>query len=285
MRLVTALALTTFAFAAPAFADDVDVLNGKVERLEREINTLQKQVYRAGKTSDGAPIASGNTEVRLTQMSEEMRQLRGQLEQIQFANRQLATDLKKLNDDADYRLRALEQNASAAAAAAAAAPVATAAPVAVPAEPAPAKFEPEKKAEAKPALTGNDFPDANSHYSHAFKLLNEKKYPEAASSFDAFVKKYPTDPLTANAYYWLGESYYARGDYTRSAESFRKGFETNPEGQKAPDNLFKLAKSLNQVKRTNEACIVLGQVSKKYSDTAPRIAKRAEEEVATMQCK
>ena len=130
-----------------------------------------------------------------------------------------------------------------------------------------------------------DFPDSNTHYSYAFKLLNEKKYPEAATSFDGFVKKYPSDPLVANAYYWLGESYYARTDYTRAAESFRKGFEANTAGQKAPDNLYKLAKSLEQVKRTNEACIVLGQITSKYGETAPRVSKRAADERLLLQCK
>jgi tol-pal system protein YbgF len=292
MRLTVALALVLTSFCLPTYAqEDTDAMAAKLSRLERDLTFLQKQVYR-GKSSDGgeistAPAGSGGVEVRLSQMSEELRQLRGNLEQLQFANRQLATDVKKLSDDVEYRLHALEEKQTAAAQAAPEPVAPAAAPTPVPAEPAaPAKFEPEKKpAPAKPAVTGNDFPDANTHYSHAFKLLNDKKYSEASASFDNFVKKYPSDPLTANAFYWLGESYYARADFTRSAESFRKGFEANPDGQKAPDNLFKLAKSLGQVKRTNESCIVLTQVTKKYAEAAPRIAKRAEEERLAMQCK
>jgi tol-pal system protein YbgF len=116
-------------------------------------------------------------------------------------------------------------------------------------------------------------------------LLSDKKYPEAATALDAFVKKYPSDPLTSNAYYWLGESYYARADYTRAAESFRKGFEQNPTAQKAADNLYKLALSLNQVKRTSEACIVLSQVIGKYADKSARTVAKAVEQRNVMQCK
>ena len=289
--LIVAL-LTTVAF--PAFAEDNAALADKIERLERDVNFMQKQVYRnkggdADVISTGGGAVGGSAEVRLSQMSEELRQIRGQLEQLQYANRQNAADLKKLQEDVEFRLKAVEEKQSAAATVAAPAPVAAAPAPATPATAAsvttaaqPSKFDP---APAKPALTGNDFPDANAHYSYAFKLLNDKKYAEASSSFDAFVKKYPTDPLTANAYYWLGESYYARNDFTRSAESFRKGFEINPDGQKAPDNLFKLAKSLSQVKRTNEACIVFAQLTKKYADASPRIAKRAEDERTALQCK
>jgi tol-pal system protein YbgF len=151
--------------------------------------------------------------------------------------------------------------------------------------PATYKPEPKTKPVEKPAVTGKDFPDANAHYSHAFKLLNEKKFAEAATSFDGFVKKYPADPLTANAFYWLGESQYARSDFTRSTESFRKGFEVNPDGQKAPDNLYKLALSLAQIKRKTEACVVLSQVISKYGATAARTAAKASEARTTFECK
>jgi tol-pal system protein YbgF len=271
-----ALAATlTLAFSGAAFAQDDDG--------EESIAPV------------AAPIASGGRmEVRISKLEQEIRALRGVIEQQQFTERQLATEMKKLSDDMEYRLRALEEKQAAAATIAAPAPIPAAPQIPMPTSPVeePAKFDPVKKPEAaaptvKPvaAVTGNDFPDANAHYSSAFKMLNEKKYSEAATSFDGFVKKYPSDPLTSNAYYWLGESYYARADYTRAAESFRKGFETGPSSQKAPDNLYKLAKSLNQVKRANEACLVLAQIIKKYPDAAPRTVKLAEDERLAMQCK
>lgn len=309
MRRVSALLCTAslLALASPAFAqEDNAALQQKMERLERDINFLQKQVYRGGAGGgEGAaagPITNGGQlEVRLSQMDEEIRRMRGAVEQAQFAERQQAASLKKLSEDVEFRFRTLEDKLVAKPEPSAV-PAAAAAPEPAAADPEdaevkPARFDPHKmpedekkgKSAEKPAdkvaLTGNDFPDANAHYAAAFKLLNEKKFSEAGSSFDAFVKKYPSDPLTANAFYWLGESYYARADYTRSAESFRKGFEANPQGQKAPDNLYKLAKSLGQVKRTNEACIVLAQISKKYSESAPRVVQKAEAERTSLACK
>lgn len=251
---------------------------------------LAQEAAEGGDTPISTIPAGGRQEVRISRLEQEIRTLHGTIEQLQYSNQKLAVDLKKLSDDADYRLRAMEEKQAAASVIPAPAPIAAPVPAA-PTTAEAAQYEPAKKPDAKPAPataaapTGNDFPDANAHYSSAFKLLNEKKYSEAATSFDGFVKKYPADPLTANAYYWLGESYYARADYTRAAESFRKGFEVGPSGQKAPDNLYKLAKSLEQVKRTNEACVVLGQIIKKYPDAAPRTVKLAEDERLAMQCK
>jgi tol-pal system protein YbgF len=297
-----AMTVNTAAWAQ----EDTSALVERLDRLERDVSFVQKQVYRGGAadgTGGGAPINNGQMQVRFSQIDEELRQIRGLIEQTQFQSRQTATDMKKLSDDVDFRLRAIEQKQAAMPVAAtapaadpmlstsadekpeAAAPAAAAATKAEGAtatEEKPANYKPESK--EKPALTGKDFPDANAHYSHAFKLLNEKKFSEAAASFDAFVKKYPSDPLTSNAFYWLGESQYVRSDFTRSAESFRKGFEVNPEGQKAPDNLYKLAMSLSQIKRKTEACVVLSQVIKKYGESAARTAAKAEEARTSLQC-
>lgn len=292
MRRLAYLCLALTLAAPLAHAQDEDALTERLDRLERDLNFVQKQVYRSGGGTGegGVPVNNGQTVARIAQIDEEIRQIRGLIEQTQFQNKQTAAELKKLSDDVDYRLRALEQKQ---AAAVAPAPVPTAEPAgATPANPPetmdavkPEAAAPKTADEPKAALTGKDFPNSNAHYSYAFKLLNDKKYAEAAQSFDAFVKKYPTDPLTSNAYYWLGESQYSRGDFTRSAESFRKGFESAPEGQKAPDNLYKLAMSLSQIKRKSEACIVLQQVAAKYTESAARTAAKAVEARTTLQCK
>lgn len=276
--------------ATPAFAQSSAELNDRLSRLERDLNFVQKQVYTG---NGGAPVAAGGSGVaQVGALQEEIRQLRGQLEQAQYEARSATQALEKYRGDTDYRLQALEQKVATMEATAAAvppAPVAEAVPtgdtIVPPESTEPATYSKEPMAEAKPAPTGRDFPNSNAHYSYAFKLLNEKNYTASAASFDNFVKKYPSDPLTGNAYYWLGESYYARGDYTRAAEGFRKGFEVNPDGQKAPDNLLKLAMSLDKVKREKEACIVLRQVQSKYGDSSPRTAAKAAEEVTRLQCK
>ena len=287
--LIVALLLA----ATPAFAQE-DVQD-RLDRVERDLSLLQKQVYNSpGGESDGAvPVAaSGPATVQYQQLQEQLRELRGQIEQIQYQANKNAQDLQKYMGDTDYRLQALEQKAATQAAAAPApapAAEAAAAPAGDPAAPAAYQKDGAAAADAKKdttpaAATGKDFPNANAAYSAAFKLLNQKDYTGAAAAFDSFVKTYPNDPLTQNAYYWLGESYYTRGDYTRSAEAFRKGFENAPDGQKAPDNLLKLAMSLDKVKRTKEACIVLKQVTTKYADSAPRTAAKATEQMTTMQC-
>lgn len=285
------VAATTLLIAAPAFAQSNAELMDRLSRLERDVNFVQKQVYTGATAGDpnampaGTGAGSAALEVRISQLEEQLRAMRGQVETAQFQAGEAQRNVQKMKEDLEYRIGALEQAQSAAAVNAAATP---AEPMSEPAAEPVAEVKPDTPATYQPATaaaTGADFPDSNSAYNAAFKELNAKNYSAAASKFDDFVRKYPKDPLASNAYYWLGESYYARGDYTRAAEGFRKGFESNPQGQKAPDNLLKLAMSLDNIKRTSEACIVLGQIVSKYGDSAPRTKERADAERSRMQCK
>jgi len=129
-----------------------------------------------------------------------------------------------------------------------------------------------------------DFKTPREHYNYAFKLLNQTQYEDAAAAFEAFAKKYPKDPLVGNAFYWEGETYYIRHDYSIAADDFRQGFEAAPEGPKAADNLLKLALSLDALNRDKEACIVLHQIIGKFKKSSSSTASKAESEQKRLKC-
>lgn len=300
---VIGLALPVAAFAAP---DDTSTFQNRMDRLEKKIEILQKEAYgdpnddpalAPPKTSNPATAASAKMDVRFAEFEERLRKLQGRIEEVNHENDKLKQELKKLSEDHDYRLTQLEQR-----------PVAAPAPAPVvddvQKEDAPTAEEPadtkkdekksaeksadeskvekkdekkaeEKKAEDKPKA---EFASAREHYNHAFKLLNDAKYDDANKSFTSFLKTYPDDALTGNVYYWLGETAYVKGKHEKAVDYFRQGFESKPEGPKAGDNLLKMAMSLSALKRTDEACVVLQQIRKKYGDTASMKDKAAKEQ-------
>lgn len=145
----------------------------------------------------------------------------------------------------------------------------------------PASEKTEKVEDAKkPADDGS----AKEQYDAAFKLLNQGDYEKARGQFSEFVSKNPSHELVGNAYYWLGETYFIKQQYAKSAEEYRKGFEALPEGPKAPDNLFKLARSLAQDKREKEACVVLAQIAKKYASETKSVVRKAANESKKLKC-
>lgn len=294
---------TALLIASPAFAQDYSALQSKLDRLERDMTFLQRQVYKGDPNSTGSGIpdpSGGAATVQLTQVQEEMRALRGQFEQLEFRIRKIEEDQLKRAEDTEFRLQQLEKSAMPASMPeASAAPIpdaSTPPPAATPAAPKNSGYDinaedPSKARKptaqyepAAPAESSTNFTSAREHYNHAFKLLNDAKYADSASSFSSFVSKHPKDALVPNAYYWMGESYYARRDFTKAAEGFRKGYEAAPKGQKAPDNLLKLSLSLANLKRKNEACIVLKQVSVQYGKTAKTTAAKADSEYKRLAC-
>ncbi len=107
--------------------DDYRPILDRLDRLERDLNLLQRQVYR-GKLEDGdtpapspgappggTPGISGNAaadmEVRMSTLESQMRGVTGGVEEEKHLIDELRTRLDKLVADVDMRLTAIEQKA------------------------------------------------------------------------------------------------------------------------------------------------------------------------------
>ena len=303
LRFVFSLFVTASLLSLPAFAQNDPAAMERMDRLEHDIELLQRQVAQGGTpmaTSSDAtaaplPANSNQIDVRLSAIEDQMRELRGSVEQAQNEARKASENLDKFQKDTEFRLNQAAATPVPAPVAAlapvAAADTAAAAPAPAPAEGDaasqdsndPTRGDPSKK-KALPGALKSNFPTPREHYNYAFRLLNQTQYEQAAASFDDFVAKYPKDALVGNAYYWGGETYYIRRDYVKSADYFRQGYEAMPEGPKAADNLYKLALSLNALDRAKEGCVVLQEVVAKFKKTSTNISAKAEQELKSSTC-
>jgi tol-pal system protein YbgF len=121
--------------------------------------------------------------------------------------------------------------------------------------------------------TGLNTPEAE--YQQAFALLQQAKYPEAETALRQFLQRYPEGPLAGNAQYWLGETFYVRGDYRGAAVAFAEGYQRFPNSSKAPDNLLKLGMSLAQLGQKQEACGALTELNNRFPTLPQPVADRA----------
>jgi len=121
---------------------------------------------------------------------------------------------------------------------------------------------------AVPSTETASLPDGTPRdkYMHAFGLLRQGKYDLAASSLKQFIEQHGDDKLASNARYWLGETYYVRGAFVEAAETFLEGYQTDPQGPKAPDALLKLGMSLSSLDKKNEACAAFQKLRADYPD-------------------
>ncbi len=127
--------------------------------------------------------------------------------------------------------------------------------------------------------------NAQEQYDQAFSLLRSADYDGAEAALKSFISKNPKDKLIDNAKYWLGETYYARNQYDAAAVAFADAYQTAPKGTKAPDSLLKLGLSLAGLKKKDDACTTLGEVTKRYPSASTAVKNRTDQEMKKLKCK
>ena len=95
-------------------------------------------------------------------------------------------------------------------------------------------------------------------YKKAIELYSIKKLYEARNAFLNFIKKYPSDKYTDNAFFWIGKVYQELGDTRKAKSVFESLIEKCEEGKlpdcnKVPDTYLMLMKISMDEGNTEEA--------------------------------
>ena len=233
MRAAIAAVPLLLVLAGCATTPEVDPVQLRLDDLDARVGRIDR-------------IVSNNSLVQLSQQIEaqqqELRQLRGRLEELQNENAKLRQEQRDLYGDLDRRLN--EARAVAA----------TAPP---PANPA----------------------DEQVLYDRALELLRGRDYAGAADSLRSLAAAYPNGALADNTQYWLGEAYYSLQDYEQAGAAFQGVITNWPNSRKVPDALMMLGSTQSKQNRVPAARATLQQVITKYpeSDAAKKAAERLAE--------
>jgi tol-pal system protein YbgF len=115
-------------------------------------------------------------------------------------------------------------------------------------------------------------------YEQAYGYLLQRDYGAAEQAFEDFLKRFPSDPLGANAQYWLGESLFVRGQYRAAAAAFLKGYQNWGKSPKAPESLLKLAMSLQRLGQKDAACTSFSELTTKFPSAPAHVKSTANAE-------
>ncbi len=294
---------------AIALAQSNDLMN-RLNRMENEIQTLNRAIYRgeAPPVPQSPVMETGNdqTLVRVQQMEADLRDLTSRVEQHTYDLDQLKKQVEALGyqvQNAQVReptpivpqspeyLRPDEMGAPASGGLE---PHDMATPAAGP-SPASAEMPPPTLGGASPPQPAQpgmqtatpalpDGSDPTALYEASYNKVKTGDYDAAEDGFNAFLKRYPDHKLAANAYYWLGESYYVRGQFDKATRTFAQSYQKFPKGPKGPDNLLKLGLSLSAEGKKKDACVALMQLDKEYPAAAPEIKAGADSERQKLDC-
>jgi tol-pal system protein YbgF len=298
--------------SARADTDNQALLNRIVE-LEAQVRDLSQKAANAppvpapyhpgdvitsgpnGATAVSSNISAPDMESRLSALETQIRNLTGQVEQATYQSQQTNVALQKMSSDTDFRIQQLEQRQ-----AAMTPPPTTPMPIAgamAPPDNGPITNLPAATAMMppagavitntveQPAAANQDAPATPEElYNRAYSEMQRKEYGTAQQDFKSFLASNPYSKLVPNAEYWLGEIYYAQGNYKLASATFADGYQKFPKGAKAPDNLLKLGLSLEQQNRTKDACTVMRQLVKDYPSAPDTITSGATRGLKRLQC-
>ena len=129
-----------------------------------------------------------------------------------------------------------------------------------------------------PRAAAEPEPQPQQLYEKAYGYLLQKDYGTAEQTFEDFLKRHPGHQLAGNAQYWLGETFYVRGQYRPAAAAFLKGYQDYVKSQKAPECLLKLAMSLQRLGQKDAACSSHKEFATKFPNPPAHIKGLAQTE-------
>lgn len=245
---------TTWSYAAP------------IENVGLSQNTTA-QAQPMPAADNNAPTST-NLNWQLLQknekLEEEIRRLRGSLEEHDNEIQQLKKDVENRYADLDQRLQILQQKLDATggeqapteptnAPTAAPTPTPTAPSPTTP--PAPAASEPQAKAAAPVvAPSNNAAPKAMSEkdaYTLALDAYKQGGAKQAIGPIEDFIKNYPQSVYIANAHFWLAEFNLAitPANYNAAKKNYEIVAKQYPKSDKAPRALYQLYSIAKEVDR------------------------------------
>ena len=231
------------------------------------------------------PAMMANLVIQVQELQDEVRSLRGQLED---QDRELENLKRRQRDqylDLDQRLSDLRnaQPVSGAGPAVSSSRPAQPGPTVSPSQDAPDVRAPlESQSEVsgigQPQVQSQSAPasaaDEKAAYDQAFQALKELRYADAAEDFQSFLDQYPNSDFSDNAQYWLGESYYVTRNYEIALTAFQTLLDQYPESPKSPDALLKIGYTHYELEQWDSARAALTQVQENYPDsTLSRLAE------------
>jgi tol-pal system protein YbgF len=211
---------------------------GSPVATQHQLQMLEMRVERVERLLDSGVLTEMLRSV--DDLQAEVRQLRGQVEQLDNELRNLRTRQRDQFRNLDERLGLVEGDMAA-----------------------------DRPPARDAVLDFDDLPDVDeqSAYEAAFERLMGGDYEAAILQLERFMERYPDGVYSANALYWLAEAKYANRDYQGALLDFQAVRARFPDSDKASDSLLKIGYAQFELGNMDAAREALEQVVKDYSGT------------------
>lgn len=222
--------------------------------IQKQTKALTEEVTRLRGALGGGALAP-----RLDAAESEIQRITGQIERLEHAQRQNEAASRQKLQDLEYRIIELEGG-----------------------DPS-VLFEGQEKTGLAPGPGAPTSDGDRAGFDAGVAAVRDGRTDEARRLLSEFLADHPESPLAGDAHFWLGEAYFAAGDYQAAAQRYLDGATLGTNSEKAPESLLKLGVTLDRLGKTDVACSTLREVRGRYSQ-AIDIVERAASEARRIGC-
>jgi tol-pal system protein YbgF len=298
-------------FANISFAqqDKMNELLDRLEKIQKDIQTLEKAVYskNASLPSDNVVVNEALTRQlsKISELEKQIQQMTSKFEENNYKLQQLSDRLNKVSNDSQLRFQQLENNKVIS--------EKVSAPKEVILEKTPAvkkketnilnseevDKEEENVIQEKPVQSENIklkekvnkpktkvLPKVSitEQYKYAMNIMKSGDFEKAEIAFKEFVDTHSKHELAGSAQFWYGETFYIRQLYEDAAAAFLDGYQKYPNSPKASENLLKLGVTLAELGEIEQGCKMIINLKKAYPKTDAAILQKSSYEKKRFNC-
>ena len=213
----------------------------RLELVENKASIVKEAIEASENVvASGIKKSAGSVLYRLDAIEEEMRNLTGIIEELQFYTKNIAFDATNRIGDLEFRITELEGG--------------------------------DLSLLGNSRVIGGSVKTSNtnaelaitekSNYDNALKLLNENNYELALLEFDKLIKAFPNGPLTVAAHYSKGDAFIGLTAWDQGVNSYLESFSLEPNGKYAQKALKSSYDASLELLKQNDFQVALIQFDK-----------------------
>ena len=310
--------LVIFFFANISFAqqEKTNELLDRLEKIQKDIQTLEKAVYSKNPTlsSDNVIVNEALTRqlTKISELEKQIQEMTSKFEENNYKIQQLSDRLNRVSNDNQIRLQQLENNKVVSD------KVNPSKEVTIEKKTPPIKknetnilnseeviveeeissdkekINQEKIVESeniklkekvnKPKTKVLPKVSISEQYKYAMNIMKSGDFEKAEIAFKEFVDTHSKHELAGSAQFWYAETFYIRQLYDDAAVAFLEGYQKYPNSPKAPENLLKLGVTLAELGEIDQGCKMIMNLKKAYPKTDASILQKSSYEKKRFNC-
>jgi tol-pal system protein YbgF len=311
--LIQFLIFIFFVNISFAQQDKMNELLNKLDKIQKDIQTLEKAVYTKNQNLPYDNISLNEALTRqftkISELEKQIQQMTQIYEENSYQLQQLSDKLNKVSNDNQLRLQQLENNKFASD------KVSSPKEVIEEKKISPTKMN-NKNILDKKEVDEINYDEDNSlkdksvntesiklkeksnkalakilpkasvaeRYMFAMNIMKSGDFEKAEIAFKEFVDAHAKHELAGSAQFWYGETFYIRQLYEDAAVAFLDGYQKYPNSPKAPENLLKLGVTLAELGETEQGCKMIANLKKAYPKTDASILQKSSYEKKRFNC-